>query len=95
MKALARLGCLAGSLWIVLAVGGCGPTSASHYQSWQFERAVEEVARTSRRTGNAGAPSTVRQNKSPTVSPKTTESTKQYDERHPSRWKRKLKAAYA
>ena len=90
-----RLACLAGLLWVLSSVGACGPVDSTHSQSWQFERAVEEMARSAHRTGTVSAPPAVNEARPPAAQPKTTESTKQYDERHPSRWKRKLKAAYA
>ena len=95
MNGLMRMAGLAGLVWITLSTGACGPAGNSQYQTWQFERAVEEMARSTRRAG-AVSPPAPHETKSPAAGqPKTTESTRQYDERHPSRWKRKLKAAYA
>ena len=96
MNGVARISRLAGGLlWVALVVSGCGLGGQSRYESWQFERAVEEMTRSSRRNTQQSSPPVTRQAKPPTQQPKTTESTKDDDERHPSRWKRKLKAAYA
>ena len=86
-----RIAC--GLLIVALTAAGCGMSGQSRYESWQFERTVEEIARSTRHTSQS-APPVTRQVKPAAAQSKTTDS-RDYDERHPSRWKRKLKAAYA
>jgi hypothetical protein len=72
---------------------GCSSNSPRSFENWEFERAVEEMARSTRQARiRQPAPLQVKP-AAPDLKP--TDSVEDSDERHPSRWKRKLKASYA
>jgi hypothetical protein len=79
---------------LALATCGCMMSGGNRNQAWQFQRVVEEAARSTQRARSTGPRPATPQAKPNSAQPKTTDSTDS-DERHPSRWKRKLKAAYA
>lgn len=98
MKTAALNGRRAGGLIVIalaLMTCGCLATGGNRGQAWQFQRVVEEAARTTQRNRSSGPRSPAPQAKPTNPQQKTTDTTNDSDERHPSRWKRKLKAAYA
>jgi hypothetical protein len=81
------------ALGLAWAAAGCSFGSPRGADRWTFERAAKELARSTRKS-RVRAPAT------PQVKPaapdvKPSDSVEDSDDRHPSRWKRKLKASYA
>ncbi|MEK6642488.1 MAG: hypothetical protein AABZ08_01150 [Planctomycetota bacterium] len=97
MKTAANNGRRAACLFVIalaLTTCGCLMSGGNRNQAWQFQRVVEEAARSTQRARSTVPRPPNAQAKPTSAQPKTTDSTDS-DERHPSRWKRKLKAAYA
>lgn len=93
MGTFARVIRVLSGLGLAWALAGCSSSSPRSFENWEYERAVEELARSTRQTRiREPAPLQV---KPPAPGLKPTNSVEDSDDRHPSRWKRKLKASYA
>ncbi len=93
MDGFARVVRLFSGAALIWVLSGCAVGGRNNYEVLEFHKAVEELAR-SARPMHAREPQPTTRIK-PAIQPKPTDSAEDSDDRHPSRWNRKLKASYA